>query len=95
MIVLISLIYNNKYHFFQNTIDEWQNIFLVGAVFYIVAACSFILFGNADVQAWDSTGEIEKDVDMVSTHSESNSTTQIVLGNIEEVRQRSSSREAD
>lgn len=37
----------------QSTVDEWNIIFMISAVFYIVSAGIFIVFGTTDVQEWN------------------------------------------
>lgn len=41
----------------SNTIDQWHNVFLIGAAAYIIPALIFWLFGSGDIQKWN---EIEK-----------------------------------
>lgn len=38
---------------FQSTINEWRNVFLLGAGVYIIPAIIFILFGSGEVQQWN------------------------------------------
>lgn len=37
----------------QNTINEWSNLFTIGAFAYIMPAIVFIIFGSGDVQPWN------------------------------------------
>lgn len=43
------------FDFFQNTISEWNNVFLVGSVVYVVPAIVFMVFGSGEVQPWNDT----------------------------------------
>jgi MFS transporter, ACS family, solute carrier family 17 (sodium-dependent inorganic phosphate cotransporter), other len=47
---------------FQSTLDEWQNIFFIGAIVYIAPAIIFMLFGSGEVQKWNQREE-KKDVE--------------------------------
>lgn len=37
----------------QSTSEEWKWVFMIGAIFYIVPAVQFMIFGSADVQKWN------------------------------------------
>lgn len=37
----------------QNTIAEWNIIFVISGILYIVPALIFIAFGTTDVQEWN------------------------------------------
>lgn len=45
----------------KNTVNEWNQVFLVSSALYVASAASFILFGSGEVQDWnDDTYKIEK-----------------------------------
>ena len=37
----------------KNTLSQWNNVFLVGAVVYIIPAIIFMCFGSGEVQPWN------------------------------------------
>lgn len=39
---------------FQNTIKQWNTIFIINAILYIVPAIIFILFGSGQIQKWNN-----------------------------------------
>lgn len=46
----------------SNTMNEWNQIFVIAAVVFIVPALVFICFGSTDVQYWnDSDADTDKD----------------------------------
>lgn len=52
----------------QNTVSEWNTIFLIGAVAYIIPAVLFMVFGSGNIQPWNeipvqSLAEAESGVD--------------------------------
>lgn len=40
--------------------DEWQYIFMIGAVVYILPALLFILFGSGEIQHWNEGHQSKK-----------------------------------
>lgn len=44
----------------QNTLDEWNIIFTISAVFYILPAFIFIAFGSTEVQEWNDSDAKKK-----------------------------------
>lgn len=45
--------------------DQWQYIFSIGALVYIVPGVIFMLFGSGDVQSWNN----KKDTKLPSVES--------------------------
>lgn len=37
----------------QNSIENWNNVFLLGSIMYIVPAIVFMFFGSGEVQPWN------------------------------------------
>lgn len=37
--------------------DEWQYVFGIGALVYIIPAIIFIIFGSGEVQKWNDSKE--------------------------------------
>lgn len=65
---------HKRSHFFyiyskQNTLAEWNIIFVISGILYIVPAIIFIAFGTTDVQKWNyaaaSSAESNKAIDDV------------------------------
>lgn len=51
---ILKPLLNRRFPFIsQNTIDEWNIIFLIAAALYILPAFVFIIFGSGNVQAWN------------------------------------------
>lgn len=47
---------------FQNTINEWNQIFLISSALYVTSAITFMFFGSGQVQDWnDDTYKIKRD----------------------------------
>lgn len=47
--------------------DEWQYIFGIGAMVYIIPGIVFILFGSGEVQKWNSKKDDDADSEEKST----------------------------
>lgn len=37
----------------QNTVNEWNIIFIIGAAAYILPAIVFMIFGSGSIQSWN------------------------------------------
>lgn len=48
----------------QNTIDEWNTIFRINAVFYVAPAVFFIIFGSGKVQKWNDANKKQNTADV-------------------------------
>lgn len=44
----------------QSTIAEWNSIFIVGSVLYILPAIIYWIFGSAKVQTWNELPDKEE-----------------------------------
>lgn len=43
----------HPYSSFQNTMEQWKNVFLISAAMYVVSGLIFIAFGSGKVQSWN------------------------------------------
>ncbi|XP_055858837.1 sialin [Episyrphus balteatus] len=51
----------------QNTIDQWQNIFLIGAGAYILPAFVFWALGSGKIQKWNEIDKDSNQTDVINT----------------------------
>ncbi|XP_055917711.1 sialin [Eupeodes corollae] len=51
----------------ENTIDQWQNIFLIGAGAYIVPAIIFSILGSGKIQKWNDIDNDSNEKDVANT----------------------------
>lgn len=60
---------------FQNTVAEWNIIFVIGSIAYIVPAILFIIFGSGNIQKWNeiptTTSSKNKDDEKVEKQEDS------------------------
>lgn len=47
--------------------DEWQYIFGIGAMVYIIPALIFMLFGSGEVQKWNNKKDDDADTEESAT----------------------------
>lgn len=52
---------------FQSSMDEWQYIFGIGAMVYIIPALIFMLFGSGEVQKWNNKKDDDTDTEESAT----------------------------
>jgi hypothetical protein len=64
-----------KKFIFKQTQHEWQIVFLISALIYLIGALVFIFFGNSNLQKWayiDQKQENAYDLESVENKSSSN-----------------------
>lgn len=52
---------DSKYVFFQSNRDQWQIVFIISAVIFIVGNTVYIIFGSTQTQAWNDPNYLSKD----------------------------------
>ena len=63
MLLILFINYNK----FQNTIDEWHWIFMIGAGAYILPALIYWVIGSGKIQKWNELEDKSAKEEMVNT----------------------------